>query len=353
MSRPVHLGVSDDLDCLVEALDPARGGRFLAISAHGAGEAALALAAMGADEVVANDREDPAALAQILELKITAFELFGREDALVVYGLRPASPLRRKALARQLSRALPHNPMTAHVAEGLVRADRVAQFWKGFMLAMRGLGTRAMFHHPDPAVRIAAFRQAVDRRWIAPLVQAIGSRGDLFFPRAEWESSEYARRLARDPLAYLEGLIAEGPATSPLFAPMVLGRDAVLPESILPPHLRTTSYDDLRARAHRVRIDLPLGPFNGAYLSNVVDYLDAGERTSLFHSLKQGLVEGAPLLVYSNESFAKVPVELGFTLDREVTAATAARDRARIYGRVEVYRAHTAIGERLLRVVEA
>ena len=89
-ARPVHTGVSDDLDVLLACLGPAPGKRFVTVSAHGAGEAALALVAFGADEVLALDLEAPEMLARLLALKIHAATRLGREDYLVTMGLRPA-----------------------------------------------------------------------------------------------------------------------------------------------------------------------------------------------------------------------------------------------------------------------
>lgn len=365
--RAIHLGVSDDLDAVLGALAPVRG-RVVALSAHGAGEAAFALAAAGATEVVAVDLASPRELALIVELKRAAWALFGREDALVVCGLRPASALRRKALARQLLSALRGEAAEhwrarrAWIEGGLFHQDAVAVATRALLTALRALASSAdyaaMIHGATPDVRRAAFDRAVGQRWIDRLFALAGGRINVFFPAAEWRASEYPRALTRDPRPYLEGLVASGLATNPLFAHLVYGPDAVLAPELLPPTLRPGAYDELRARAARVdvraaasRLQLPLADrtADAAYLSNVVDYLDPAERAQLFRELRRALTEDAPILVCSNEAYPKVPVELGFRFDDAGSRAVAAADRAHVYRRIELYRASPA---RRLRVVE-
>lgn len=344
-SWPVHAGVSDDGDLLVRALAPEPGARILALSAHGAGESALTLLAHGA-EVVAHDVADALMLAHLLRLKLSAAQLFGREDYLVLMGLRPATTLRRSALAKRLLVQLPDGETRAfwqkHEAwlqTGLFFSDRIALFVRSFLLALRALAPedarRTMLFAPRTADRVQAFRRHVKRPWLERVLAGVGGRVNLFFPEAEWRASEYPRAFNRDPLGYLETLIAAGLADNPLFAHLVRPPGQPLPEPLLPPHLRPGRYDGLVDAASRLTV-VPVGRaggrFSGAYLSNVIDYLLPEARERLFSQLCGHLRPGAPVLVYSNESYPKVPRTL--PLDHDLRA----EDRARIYRRVELYR---------------
>lgn len=354
--RLVHTGVSDDLDLMLDALAPEPGRRFVTLSAHGAGENALALAARGA-EVLAYDVADGAALERIVALKRGAARLLGREDYLAVMGLRPASRLRRVALAKQVIRGLDGAdrdywaPRQAWLVEGLFHADRVSRFVRAFVRGLKLLGGAdrdLLLGAGTEAERRAAFARAVRRGWLERLLAEVGGRVNLFFPEAEWTASEYPKLLNRAPLGYLEDLVAAGLTDSVLFGPAVRPRDAALPQGLLPPHLRPGAFDGLRpAAGARIRVvpgpagavpdlgEAPV-PLDGAYLSNVVDYLDGPARARLFADLVPRLGPGAPVLVYSNEAYGKVPSDL--ELDEAATATLGARDRARIYARVELWR---------------
>ncbi len=352
LGRPVHAGVSDDLDVLLSAMQPIAKRRFLSISAHGAGEAALCLAAAGADQVHAFDVGDASALDHLVALKLTAAHLFGREDYLALMGLRVASRLRRQALVDQVLRGLPVHEQRywkkrrRALLVGLFHADRVGLFFEGFLAALRLLGSRAaretiLFGATEDA-RVAAFREAVDHGWLRDGLAKVGERANLFFPEAEWEASEYPRDFNRDPIAYLERLVAAGLGDNPLFAHHVR-KDEPIPEALLPPHLRPLVYDGLRGAAPRVRVvRAPLvadeSPAAGAYLSNTIDFLDAPARERLFGALHARLDPGAPLLVYSNESFDKVPADERFVFDEDASKRLLAKDRAKIYRRVALYR---------------
>jgi S-adenosylmethionine:diacylglycerol 3-amino-3-carboxypropyl transferase len=361
--RLTHTGVSDDGDVLVAALAPGPGRRFISISAHGAGEAALVLAGAGAAQVLAYDVADAQALLQLLTLKLSAAHLMGREDYLAVMGLRPASRLRRVALADQLLRGLPEGargwwgPRRRWLVEGLFFADRQAAFFAAFQWALGRLVPEAeqatLLFGPDPEARAAVFRAYARRGWLERALAEVGARVNLFFPAPEWAASEYPRALNQAPLAYLEGLVAAGLGDSPVFGYLVRPRDQALPEALLPPHLRPGAFDGLRSAASRVRgvpsapgAELPLADapagHHGAYLSNVVDYLTEPQRRALLQGLVGRLGPGAPVLLYSNEAYGKVPGDCGLTLDEAASAAARRVDRAAIYRRIEVYRTEGA-----------
>lgn len=348
---PVHAGVSDDLDLLLEALEPSPGKRFLALSAHGAGEAALCLAAAGADRVLLHDIGDADALEHLVHAKLTAARLFGREDYLALMGLRPVSDLRRRALVDQLLRGLTESERPywkrrrAHLMRGLFRADKVGAFFDVMLRAFSLLGSKTLQERivfgETKEERVEAFRAAVGKPWVERALSALGGRLNLFFPRAEWEASAYPRALNRQPLLYLERLVAAGLGTNPLFAHHFYDGRPV-PEALLPPHLRPGLFDGLRSAGARVRVVRVLreqpGGFSGAYTSNVIDYLMPAARRSLFAELLPRLEPGAPVLIYSNEEWSKVPEDERFGIDEEASTALAEKDRARIYRRVALYR---------------
>ncbi len=351
---PVHAGVSDDLELLTLAMGSVPGRSYLCVSAHGAGEAALCLAAAGADQVLAFDVGDVTVLEHLVTLKLTAAHLFGREDYLALMGLRAASRLRRVALVDQLLRGLPGHEQPYWRARrrlllgGLFRADRVGLFFEGFLAALRVLGSRAtvdaILFGATESDRIEAFRSIADRSWLRGALARVGERVNLFFPDAEWSASEYPEAFNRDPLAYLERLVAAGLGDNPLFAHHVRG-GGTLSEVLLPPHLRPVVYDGLRGAAPRVRVvrtafelyEVP-APASGAYLSNTIDFLHEPERVALFAALHKRLQPGAPVLVYSNEAFDKVPDDGRFTQDVDASERLARKDRAKIYRRVALYR---------------
>lgn len=355
--RLVHTGASDDGDVLIRALRPGPGRRYVSVSAHGAGEAAMTLVACGADPVLAYDLVDPVALHRLVRLKLTAARLLGREDYLAVMGLRPASRLRRRALADQVLRGLPEpeaswwRPRRRWLLRGLFRADRVSAFFAAFLLAARALmpadAYRAMLFDPEPEARVAAFRAHVRRAGLEAALGAVGGRVNLFFPEMEWRASEYPKALNRDPLMYLERLVQAGLADNPLFAHLVRDPDAALPPALLPPHLRPGAFDGLRGAAAKLRVvprtepDFESAPagLHGAYLSNAIDYLEADARARLFEALVARLGPGAPVLIYSNEAFDKVPEGAGLSLDVDASREAQLIDRARIYARVQVWRA--------------
>lgn len=375
--RLVHTGVSDDADVTVTALRPQGGGRFVCLSAHGAGEAALTLAACGADQVLAVDLEDEGALDQLLHLKVTAARIMGREDYLAVMGLRRASPLRRGALADQLLRALPEPHRTwwrarrRWLVRGLFYADRQTAFFDAWLWASRRLmpepAYETMLFGAEREARVQAFRAHLRRPVLLETLDRLGARLNLFFPASEWAASEYPRALNRDPLRYLESLVATGLSDNPVFAHLVRQRHAPLPEPLQPAHLRPAQYAGLTGAHARIKT-VPRSPergplggvldgLTGAYLSNIIDYLDEPARRTLLSQLVARLEPGAPVLIYSNEAYEKVPAECGLQLDLQASEQVATEDRAHIYLRRQVFRAPGARADKKaaiprLRVVD-
>ncbi len=354
--RLVHTGVSDDGDLLARALQPERGGAYLCISAHGAGEAALTLAGLGADLVLTTDLEASTDLERLLELKLAAARLFGREDYLAVMGLRSASRLRRGALAHQLIRALPDEAQRwwrarrSWLVGGLFYADRQTLFFDAWLLICRRIMPKAayqtMLFDGCAERRRAAFVQHLRGPRLKKTLGLLGARVNLFFPEAEWTASEYPRALNRDPLGYLETLVATGLSDNPLFAHLVRPRRGPLPEPLQPPHLRAQHYAQLRDADQRIKtgsspqacLDNAPDSLRGVYLSNCIDYLEAEPRQTLLKNVYGRLEPGAPVLIYSNEAYDKVPPDCGLRLDAQASEDLGTHDRAGIYRRVQLLR---------------
>jgi hypothetical protein len=205
----------------------------------------------------------------------------------------------------------------------------------------------------SPDIRIRLFRRYVSRPWLKRAWGKIGSRINIFYPQAEWRSSDYPRVFNRDPFPYLEHLVATGLPCNPLFAHCFLERDHSLPEQLLPPHLRPHAFDELKKAKDRVRVvhsapgelpclTLPGGSYHGAYLSNIIDYLGHDDRQRLLQEISRVLIAGAPVLLYSSERYDKVPPGCGLVRDEEVSSRLAAQDQVRIYSRVGLFRTTTA-----------
>ncbi len=359
-SMPEHTGISDDLDVLLKALKPAPGLRFITLSSYGAGEAALALAAGGADTVLAYDIEDVHMLQRLISLKVSAAGVLDNHEYLVLMGLRSGTVEQRRAVVSRTLESLSGAEYSFWVKrhrwflQGLFFANQQTFFMQMFWLLICLLtplqARRLMLYSECEDTRLKLFRRYVSRPFLKVLFNRLGSRINFFYPKAEWRFSDYPKDFNRDPFPYFERLMGRGLPGNPLFAHYFLDDEKSLPEPLLPPHLRPHVYSGLRAAGERVQVvpsapgslpplDFPPGSYHGAYLSNIIDYLGPKDRMELFQRISRVLTAGAPVLVYSNESYDKVPPECGLEPDRSAGSSLAAQDRVRIYSRVGLFRA--------------
>jgi len=362
-SLPEHTGISDDLDLLIHALLPAPGSQFLCISSHGAGEAALALAAGGASMVTAYDIGDAQLLRRLIGLKTSAARVLNRTEYLALMGLSPASRLQRQAIVEKTLKALPGPDYTYWVKRrrwftpGLFFASRQTFFLQMLWTLIRLLtpiqARREMLFAGSPDTRVRMFRRYVSRPWLKWICKELGSRVNLFYPKAEWRSSYYPRVFNRDPFPFFEHLVATGLPCNPLFAHYFLDRDQSLPEQLLPTHLRSAAFDELKKAKDRVQVvqsvpgdlsflSLASHSCHGAYLSNIIDYFGPNDRQKLLQEVNRVLIAGAPALIYSSEHYDKVPPGCGLVRDEEACSRLAAQDQVRIYARVGLFRTTTA-----------
>lgn len=362
-SLPEHTGISDDLDLLIHALTPAPGSQFLCISSHGAGEAALALAAGGASMVMAYDIGDAQLLRRLIGLKTSAAGVLNRAEYLALMGLAPATRSHKRNIVKKTIKALPGHDRRYWAKRrrwftpGLFFASRQTFFlqmlWTLIWLLTPIQARQEMLFAGSPDTRVRIFRRYVSRPWLKWTCEKLGSRINLFYPKAEWRFSDYPRVCNRDPFPYFEHLVGTGLPGNPLFAHCFLARDQTLPEQLLPPHLRPHAFNELGKAGERVQVlpsapgNLPTLPlsshsYHGAYLSNIIDYLRPDDRQRLFQEVSRLLIAAAPVLIYSNEHYDKVPPGCGLVRDEEASSRLAAQDQVRIYSRVGLFRTTTA-----------
>jgi hypothetical protein len=358
-SLPEHTGISDDLDLLIHALSPAPGLQFLSISSYGGGEAALALAASGASRVLAYDIGDAHMIRRLIDLKIRAAGVLSHKEYLALMGLGPSARSQKEAIIKKTLKALSGTDYyfwrkhRRWFTPGLFFSNQQTFFmqilWFFIGLLTPSQARRQMLFSKSPDTRTRTFRRYVSRPWLKWAFDKLGSQINFFYPEAEWSSSEYPKVFNRDPFPYFEHLISTGLPGNPLFAHYFIDADLSLPEPLLPPHLRPPAFSELGTAGDRVQVvstntgDLPplavaSHSYHGAYLSNIIDYLGPDDRQRLIQEVSRVLVSGAPVLIYSNELYDKVPPECGLLLDQEASSRLAAQDHVRIYSRVGLFR---------------
>lgn len=359
-SLPEHTGISDDLDVLVSALAPSPGMNWITLSSYGGGEAALTLAASGANTVMAYDIGDEQMLRRLITLKTSASSVLAYPEYLALMGLVPANRMRRQASAKRTLGVMSDGDLffwSGHrrwLTAGLFFANRQTFFIFCFFLLICLLtpahARRRMFFSTSEAERRHVFRRYVSRPALKYLFDRLGSRINFFYPDAEWRHSDYPKVYNRNPFPYFEHLVGTGLTGNPMFAQYFLDSNASLPKHLLPPHLRPQGYSGLRASRNCIHVfpwssnclslkRLEARSYHGAYLSNIIDYLGPDERNLLCRTLSRAMMPGAPVLIYSSESYNKVPPQCGLSPDPAASRWLAGRDRVRSYVRVDLYRA--------------
>jgi len=360
-SLPEHTGISDDLDVLISALAPAPGKNLICLSSYGAGEAALALAAAGADLVMAFDIEDAQMLRRLIALKVSAAAVLENHEYLALMGLRPATRSTKQTIVDRTLEYMSGSEYlfwTRHrrwLSQGLFFSNKQTLFLQFFFcLTVLLIPTRLrhqMSFSESEEKRRKVFRRYVSRPSLKFIFDRLGSRINFFYPEAEWRHSDYPKVYNRNPLPYFEHLFGTGVSRNPLFAHNFVKHGTTLAGSLLPPHLRPRGYNGLRAAGDRVSVfpsssktlaallHLEARSYQGAYLSNIIDYLGEDDRNLLCRAISRALVPGAPVLIYSSEAFDKVPLKCGLIQDPEASRRLAEQDRVRTYTRVGIYRA--------------
>ena len=358
-SMPEHTGVSDDLDLLVAALRPGSGKSYITVSSYGAGEAALTLAAHGSDTVFAYDIEDSRMLRRLIYFKIAAARILGHRDYLILMGLRPALKSERVILFENVLNALTGD-MHAFwvkrrhwVGTGLYFSNQQTFFlqllWGILCVLTSSVVRKEILFNASAEERRNLFRRHVTRPWLTRIFYILGSRINLFYPDRLWKNSEYSRMYNSDPFPYFEHLVGAGLIDNPLFAQYFQDQYLGMADELIPPHMRAERYPGFSAIGQRVKvleskssamphIELDSDTCDGAYLSNVVDYLNHEERLLLLGNISDALRPGATALIYSNDAFSKVPAKCGLELDVSASKSLREMDRVRTYSGVNLYR---------------
>jgi len=358
-SMPEHTGISDDLDLLIDAMKPVDGKRFLTISSYGAGEPAIALASHGAERILAYDVEDSGMLRQLILFKMAAARTLSHSEFLRLMGVRPANKSKRLALFRQVQAVLTYEEGTPWrnrqhwMRKGLYFSNRQTLFvyfiWALVCLLTSKKVRHEMVFGTMKEHRSMLFRRHVAKPWLVRLRSLIGSRVNFFYPSAEWMNSSYLRKYNRNPFPYFEHLVRSGLSSNPIFSQYFHDQVIGVPDEMLPPHMRPGAYMAFKSIGGKIeivdsppkrapRIEVGSEPYHGAYISNVIDYLNLRERVILCKEVSMVLKPDSPVLVYSSESFERVPLGCGLQLDAVTSRILKETDKVRTYTQVCLYR---------------
>jgi S-adenosylmethionine-diacylglycerol 3-amino-3-carboxypropyl transferase len=341
--------VWEDADVLCEALAPCgRGGRLLSIAS--AGDNALALLTLDPAQVVAADLS-PAQVA-CLELRRAAFAALDHDALLRFLGVG-ADPDRARTY-RALATALPGparafwDAHPAELARGAIHAGKFERYFALFRRLALPLvhGRRAVERLLAPASREARHAFYAERwdtwRWRALFrfffsraVMGPLGRDPAFFDQVEGAVS--GRILARTRHA-----LTELPVDTNPFAVYILTGN--FRPTALPRYLRGEHFATIRERLDRlVAVVSPVesaapGPWDGANLSDVFEYLAPAEAERLYRACASRARVGARL-VYWNMLVARGrPSALGGQVRplEGLAAGLHREDRAWFYGALHV-----------------
>jgi S-adenosylmethionine-diacylglycerol 3-amino-3-carboxypropyl transferase len=301
----------EDADVLCEALQPQRGMRILSIAS--AGDNSLALAADGADVVVA---DLSAAQLACVELRVAAFRRLDHERVLQFLGIRPSAE--RLADYALLERDLSPSARgfwserPEEIALGIIHAGKFEAYFRKFRRYMLPLihSRRTIEALLEPKEEPAR-RQFWDKRWN-------NARWRLLF--RIFFSRRLMGALGRDPefFRYVEGSVADRILQRAEYALTVLPTHANpfldyivygnFPRS-LPRYLRPENFHKVRDGLERItlhhgRIDDAAprhagGGFDGFNLSDIFEYIDPVASRELYATLLEFARPGARLAYWN------------------------------------------------------
>ncbi len=350
MRAPYNFGISQEDERTEAASLGLPGGRVLSIAS--AGDMALSLLALGADEVVAVDIE--VAELHLARLKLAAVLFLEREDAIRFLGFLPATPEeRRRWLARLMSRLPPPTrefwrERTSTMRHGPIWAGRYERHLGRLRAALWPLSghfreltectsldeQRALFaRRLDRPLLRAAFRLA-----FAPRIYAGGgmNRGGLRHhdPRTSLGLQFFER---------FRAMCVESPAReNPLLQLHLLGR--VRNPDVVPEYLTERGTKVLRERScaisfsHASIVDFlasaETGRFDRFHLSNIPDWLDAPDFDRVLELIAAKAKEPARLVWRYLHRNHPVPADCRAKIhtDEALGRVLAVRDRFPLYG---------------------
>jgi S-adenosylmethionine-diacylglycerol 3-amino-3-carboxypropyl transferase len=341
-----YANVWEDADVLCEALaSVARGGRLLSVAS--AGDNALALLTLDPAEVVAHDLSE--AQLACVALRIAAFRRLDHAGLLAFLGIAPSA--HRLATFRALdiepsARAFWEARPRA-IAHGVIHAGKFERYFAWFRrFVLPVVQSRGAIDSLRHAGSLDEQKRIYDTRWDHPRwrllfraffsrrVMGLAGRDPAFFDHVEGSVGE--RILARTRRA----LTTLPTGDNPFFVAIVTG--AFTPGA-LPRYLRPEWFETIRARVDRVRLELgsveeAAGPFDGANLSDVFEYMGPAAFERGYQALAARIRPGGRL-VYWNMLVPRMrPAALASRVRPcvELTAALRTRDRAWFYEGIHV-----------------
>ena len=340
----------EDADVLCAALQPGPGKRILSIAS--AGDNSLALAAEGADVVVADLN---AAQLACLELRMAAFRQLDHDRILQFLGIRPCDD--RLSIYAQIESHLSSsarefwNCRQADIDGGVVHAGKFEAYFAKFRRFMLPLiHSRSTIDELLQPKDEAARREFWDRRWN-------NARWRLLF--RVFFSRRLMGALGRDPefFRYVEGSVSDRILQRAEYALTVLPTHANpfldyivhgnFPRS-LPRYLRRENFEKVRDGLDRVTLHhggieqaarrYAGDGFDGFNLSDIFEYIDPPAARDLYAALIDHARPGARLAYWNTLVPRSCPDELRDRVRplKELAQQLFARDLAFFYCNFEV-----------------
>jgi S-adenosylmethionine-diacylglycerol 3-amino-3-carboxypropyl transferase len=350
MRPPYNFGISQEDERTEAAALGLPGGRVLSIAS--AGDMALSLLALGANEVVAVDVE--VTQLHLARLKLAAVLGLEREEAIRFLGFLPAAPAERLLWLATLLDRLPAESRTfwsehaLAVRRGVIWAGRYERHLGRLRAALRPLASH--FHELTECTNLdeqaALFSRCFDRPLLraafrlafAPRVYGGGGldrRGLRHHDRRTSLGMQFFERF--------RALCVESPARdNPLLQLHLLGR--VRNPDVVPEYLTERGTRILRERSHAISFvhasildflaSVEVGRFDRFHLSNVPDWLDAPAFDQVLELIAAKSRKPARLVWRYLHHDYPIPTsyQLRIRWDEALGSALAARDRFPLYG---------------------
>jgi len=351
MSAPYGFGVSQEDERTEAVALGLPGGRVLSIA--GAGDMALSLLALGADEVVAVDVAIPQ--LYLAELKLAAVLGLDREDAIRFLGFMPAEPDQRQRWLATLLGQLPvpaRDFWRAHdsaVQGGPIWAGRYERYLAGLRTMLWPIAGRHLQELCE--CRTLGQQQALfSRHFDRPLLRAVFRLA--FAPRLYGDRGVDPRGLQhhdpRRPLGLqffdrFRAMCVASPAReNPLLQLHLRGR--VPGPDFVPEYLTERGTERLRRRAPAITFvhasiedlldSVAPGRFDRFHLSNITDWLPAAECDRLFERIAEKAARPARLVWRYLHARPPIPQSCSRVIhvDEGMACSLALRDRFPFYG---------------------
>ena len=350
MSALYNFGISQEDERTEAAALGLPGGHVLSIAS--AGDMALSLLALGADEVVAVDIE--VAQLHLARLKLAAVLGLEREEAIRFLGFLPARPEERQRWLTNLLYRLPPQSRTfwseesAAVRRGAIWAGRYERHLGRLRAVLRPLAGH--FHELTECTSLdeqaALFSRRLDRPLLraafrlafAPRIYAGGGIDRLGLRHHDSRTSLGMQYFER-----FRALCVESPARdNPLLQLHLLGR--VRNSDVVPEYLTERGTRVLRERSQAISFvhasildflgSVETGRFDRFHLSNIPDWLDAPAFDQVLELIAAKSAKPTRLVWRYLHRDHPVPAKCRANMhpDEVLGRALASRDRFPLYG---------------------